>query len=515
MTTSLASPDPAALQQLALRVRPGQHVSLGQSIMFTIDRAGRFRFQYRWRIGGPHSRQCAATFDTYEDALAERQRVRRERTPTRRSTRFSPARLPLEHYVAELWWPDVLRTTEPLTQIWYRSAWENDIGPFFSGLTLQQLCERRTFADWDQWLRVRKVHRRGARVGAPADGAIDKAYNILFRILQHAVDEGHIERNPFERAKRKRRKERRLANKQASDELRPITAAEVPTVLEVELLRFHLRGRTLRELAIKRALIDLLAYEGLRPGEALYLRHRHHRTAICPRLDLIVEGAVKDLGSVLTTGGTKTGRTRTSFIFNSVRDSLDQLFKASGSDLDTLVLPNVHGGYLRWDNFRTNSFYPALHRAGLAKTRSALSPGSFVPYRLRHLSVTLQFHARKADGSRYDHPEIAYHHGNTIGVLLSRYTHVYRRDLHEAAGRTVDEIIHSARRAVWGPLPGDDDFVDERLSLLVAARETGLSAKALAARIARGTLPSRDGSIRRFDLLSLGLLPPAIAKDHV
>jgi hypothetical protein len=79
----------------------------------------------------------------------------------------------------------------------------------------------------------------------------------------------------------------------------------------------------------------------------------------------------------------------------------------------------------------------------------------------------------------------------------------------------VDEIIHSARRAVWGPLPGDDDFVDERLSLLVAARETGLSAKALAARIARGTLPSRDGSIRRFDLLSLGLLPPAIAKDHV
>src|SRR5262249_12757566 len=162
-----------------------------------------------------------------------------------------------------VWWPDVLKTTEPLTQLWYRAAWENDIAPYWRGVTLGTLCARDNFSDWDDWLHARKIHRRGPRKGEPAEAAIDKAYNVFFRILQHARDEGYIDVNPFERAKKKRRKAQRLSSRAASDELRPITAAEVPSVLEVELLRFHLRARTPKELAIKRSLIDLLAYEGL------------------------------------------------------------------------------------------------------------------------------------------------------------------------------------------------------------------------------------------------------------
>jgi hypothetical protein len=253
-------PTSAELEALARRLRPGERVSLGNSIQFTVDRSGRFRFQYKARVGGARSRQISRTLDSYDEALHERMLLLSHRGPGGRSRRILAMRMPLEHYVSSVWWADVLKTTAPLTQLWYRAAWENDIAPFWASVTLGRLCERDQFTDWDSWLHDRKVHRRGPRAGKAAEAAIDKAYNVFFRILQHACDEGYIEANPLLRAKRNRRKVQRLSSRQRSDELRPISPAEVPTVLEVELLRFHLPGRTLHELAIKRSLIDLLAY---------------------------------------------------------------------------------------------------------------------------------------------------------------------------------------------------------------------------------------------------------------
>jgi hypothetical protein len=78
----------------------------------------------------------------------------------------------------------------------------------------------------------------------------------------------------------------------------------------------------------------------------------------------------------------------------------------------------------------------------------------------------------------------------------------------------MDEIIRSARREQFGPMPGDPDFEDEWLTLLEAER-TGIGHKSLAGRIYRGTLPGHDLGgrkvVSRFDLEWCGLALPSVA----
>lgn len=83
--------------------------------------------------------------------------------------------------------------------------------------------------------------------------------------------------------------------------------------------------------------------------------------------------------------------------------------------------------------------------------------------------------------------------------------------MHGIAGMTMDEIIRSARREIWGAAPGDPGYEETEYELLEAAALTGIGVSALADRLLRGSLPGskRRGKwyVSRFDLVWHGLLP--------
>ena len=82
--------------------------------------------------------------------------------------------------------------------------------------------------------------------------------------------------------------------------------------------------------------------------------------------------------------------------------------------------------------------------------------------------------------------------------------------MHGIAGLTMDEILRRADHEVWGPMPGDPDYQEVEYDLLQAADLTGISNKALAARIQRGSIPGtkRKGKyyVTKFDLVWYGII---------
>ncbi len=191
----------------------------------------------------------------------------------------------------------------------------------------------------------------------------------------------------------------------------------------------------------------------------------------------------------LLLGSPKNGEAREAELWPLLADELEELYQAQGAPpLDALVFPNRHGGLSDWGNWRTNRWYPALHRAGLSDEPRPEVEGAFDPYSMRHTCATLLFYVRPPDGGeRYAETDIAAHLGHTIGTLLAHYAAV-RREMRPYAGMTMNDVIASARQEVWGPQPGDPGFVERWLTVREASELSGLSVKALHARIARGTL---------------------------
>jgi integrase len=159
------------------------------------------------------------------------------------------------------------------------------------------------------------------------------------------------------------------------------------------------------------ALVSVLAYEGLRPGEAYALvwgdvlddRGR-------PRKRLRVHRAVS--GDEVSTP--KSQRAREPELFAPVARELAELHLAQGRPgPDALVFPDSEGGHLRRQNWRRRVWIPALQRAGVAYFRS---------YDLRHTCATLlRYEGRTLN-------EVAEHLGHADpGFTARAYAHV-RRD---------------------------------------------------------------------------------------
>jgi hypothetical protein len=176
------------------------------------------------------------------------------------------------------------------------------------------------------------------------------------------------------------------------------------------------------------------------------------------------------------------------------------------------VIGNRRNELLSWANLRSEVWYPALHRAGIADGPTADARGAFHPYLVRHWGVTTMLHAERPEGGSYSRHQVAKQFGHTVQTLDRVYANV-PDDLHGIAGKTMDEIIRNARRDVWGPMPGDPDHERVEYDLLQTQELTGISRTALAARLQRGSLPGekRKGKwyVTRFDLAWHGLLAPA------
>jgi integrase len=193
------------------------------------------------------------------------------------------------------------------------------------------------------------VSRWQAAVLPHGHDALDKARTVLSSVLQTAVEGDRLAANPVRSV--------RAPKRPLKDEVRPLPPSAV------EALRAVLGHRDA-------VLVSLLAYAGLRPGEARTLAwgHVQERTIVI--------------------GAAKTGTRRTVRLLDPLAHDLREWRMASGRPAaDRPVVPRPSdGGVMSAKSFnvwRGDTFGPALERAGLDPAR---------PYDLRHSFASLLLH---------------------------------------------------------------------------------------------------------------------------
>jgi integrase len=151
-------------------------------------------------------------------------------------------------------------------------------------------------------------------------------------------------------------------------------------------------------------LISVLAYAGLRPGEALALPWSNVRTRT-----LLVNGAV----SLDTIADTKTRRGRTVTVLAPLAQDLAEWRLHVGRPADGLVFPGHDGEPwtpTAYRNWRRRIYTPVAQAAGIEHPR---------PYDLRHSFVSLLI----AEG--HNIVEVARQAGHSPTMALDTYAHVF------------------------------------------------------------------------------------------
>lgn len=247
--------------------------------------------------------------------------------------------------------------------------------------------------------------QRSLREAEVGEAMTQKVLVVLSGIMRHSQLLGRIARNPVQpvRIPQPRRK-------RAIRPLAPVT---------VERIRAEFVARACARDA---ALLSLMAYAGLRPGEAFALSW----DCVGER-SLIVEhgradGRLKD---------TKTGKIRTVGLLAPVAEDL-VTWRTEAPTGATLMFARPDGGvFLDTDyrNWRKRRFDPACAAAGAMDA---------TPYTLRHSFASLLVQAG------WNALEIAVEMGNSPEVVQRDYSHLFREF---ARGERVDPevVIASAR----------------------------------------------------------------------
>jgi integrase len=235
------------------------------------------------------------------------------------------------------------KTRRPTTEAYYRSVWASHVGPTFDPWLVQTvdvLAVERWHADLDAKPSAKRA-----------------ALQVLKAVTSYATKRGMMATDPA----------RALSVPQ--NNVRALRPEDVPTREQVATLAAEVGPRY-------SALVLLLAYGGLRIGEAVALR--------VDRIDfagrrVTIDQSASEVEGVLTFGATKTtAGTRT---FTAPRFLIDALAEhVAQYPTDTgLVFSAPDGGALRPDNFRRREFRPAVERAGL---------GKLSPHDLRHTAAS-------------------------------------------------------------------------------------------------------------------------------
>jgi integrase len=283
----------------------------------------------------------------------------------------------LSEFAAEWWLLYAEPNLTPKTLESYGYLWAAYVEPELGGEMLDSLTPLR-LERWKSGLLVRGIGTE----------SVKRTLTMLQGVLQRAVEWQCLSSNPARLVRRPPSPRRRA--------VRPI-----PPVT-VERIRAHLvhHGRPADAV-----LVSVLAYAGLRPGEALALTW----SAVGAR-SLLVEQCVS-MGQLKST---KTGRTRTIRLLRPLIEDLDQHRTAQRpSDEESLVFPHVRGGLWSdgdWRNWRRRAFKDASRAAGRADSR---------PYDLRHSFVSLLI----AEGQSVI--DVARQAGHNPTMTLSVYGHVF------------------------------------------------------------------------------------------
>lgn len=218
----------------------------------------------------------------------------------------------------------------PLTVATYRAVYRHRVQPAFGSWLVGQVGRH----DLEKWT---------AEAGNGSPSAQRVAVKIVKAMFAHAYKRGILPTNPS------------LLLTPGQDEARSISPDEVLTSTQVDALAAAVGDRY-------SALIYLLAYGGLRVGEAVALK----RSKVDgKRGRVIIDASASEVAGRLTFGPTKTrGSTRTITLPRFVVDELSQHMKRYPTQTG-LVFSAPDGGALRPNNFRRRVYGPALERAGL------------------------------------------------------------------------------------------------------------------------------------------------------
>lgn len=343
----------------------------------------------RWREMG---KQRARAFDLKRDAERFDIEMRRRRQLGHVVDRGRSSLSALH----DEWWAMHASDLAPSTRKSYDGIWRSLIEPRLGSARLNEITPQAVEA----WARKLRTDGTG-------EASVERAWVVLSGMLGRAASWGWIASNPVSLARRPRKTgTRRLPVM--------LTASQVESI----------RGRLDRGDA---CLVSVLAYAGLRPGEALALTWG----------DVGEERlSVSKAASLGETRTTKTGKSRSVRLLSPLRgDLVAWRLESRGSKEGDLVFPGPGGRLMHQDDWRRWSrvtFRNAATSAGL--------PRELRPYDLRHLFASLLIKS----GSNV--VEVAGQLGHSAGTCLGTYAH----ELEEFVGQPpidVEAEIRRARRA--------------------------------------------------------------------
>jgi integrase len=247
---------------------------------------------------------------------------------------------------------------------------------------------------------------------AVSPNTVAKAYRLLARIMDTAVDTGILPRNPCSV---------KGAATERVPEMRVATVAQVATLAEAIDRRY-------------RALVLVAAYAGLRWGELIGLRVR--RVDLLHRRITVAEQAT-EIDGHFTWGPPKTeaGRRTVTLPAVAAEALAEHIRDHSQPGPDGLVFPSPEGGLLRRSNFNRRVWRPATRAAGVEGLRF---------HDLRHTSATLSIAAGASTR------ELMARMGHSSSAAALRYQHVMAgRDAAIAAA--LDELVRAASTLVEAP----------------------------------------------------------------
>ena len=240
---------------------------------------------------------------------------------------------------------------KPKTRDSYESLLNCHVLPRWKDVCLDHV----TLADVKAW-----VSGLRSKSGKPLSASRTKqAYQILSMILDLAVEDGRLPRNPA---------------KPTGGKVRNM----LPTIPKSRL-RTYLTAQQLEAFATAagdhRTLILTLGYTGLRWGEASALA--------VSDVDILnrrihVRQSVADIKGQLVFGTPKSHATRSVPITVSLAHELEKLLEGRSPDAPLFAAPG--GGWLYLRNFRYRVFDPAVKAAGLPK---------ITPHTLRHTAASI------------------------------------------------------------------------------------------------------------------------------
>ncbi len=239
--------------------------------------------------------------------------------------------------LGEEWWtlhakPNLARSTLNV----YASMWDLHVLPRLGGYALRDLTP-----EVIQRFRV-ELEKEG--VGT---AAVRKTLAVLHAVLQRACEWGRLPGNPAATVRKPPASRKRA--------VAPLSPTMVERIRGVLLADGRLRDATL---------VSVLAYAGLRPGEALALSWGHVRERT-----LLIEGAVS-LGELRDT---KTGQRRTVRLLAPLAHDLNEWRLASGRpSAEELVFPDRRGRLWTaetYRNWRRRIYTPAAVACGVTDTR--------------------------------------------------------------------------------------------------------------------------------------------------